>query len=317
MIDQFSGNLPQPQWFWGIVEDIHNDPLESGRVRVRCFGIHSAINTPGSDQGIATDELLWSEVMLPTTSASVSGVGESHGLVQGSQVVGVFKDGRGCQNPLIIGAIAGVPSQPADPNKGFNDPDGEYPRSNRVGEPDLNRLARGNTEDTWHEKEGNKLETNVGPDSWSEPGIEYSATYPHNQVQEWPGGIVEEHDSTLGGVRWSQWHPAGTWEQWDSQGNRHIKVSGDDTLVVEGSGTVYAKGNITIIADEVKWRGLSLAEIESDLIKLGMNADEPIALGASLLDWLANHIHPSSQGPTDTPMIKPRRDLLSNKARVE
>ena len=69
-------------WFTGIVED-RNDPLFLNRVRVRIYGSHSH-----DKQMIATADLPWSEVMMPTTSPSLSGLGTTtHGLVEGSTVM--------------------------------------------------------------------------------------------------------------------------------------------------------------------------------------------------------------------------------------
>ena len=52
--------------FYGIVED-RNDPLKIGRVRVRVHGLHT-----DDKQMIATPDLSWSQVILPTTSAGLS-----------------------------------------------------------------------------------------------------------------------------------------------------------------------------------------------------------------------------------------------------
>ena len=74
--------------FYGIIED-RQDPLKIGRVRVRCHGIH----TDRKDL-IATPDLPWAQVLLPTTSAGLSGFGTQHGLVEGSSVWGFFRDGE-------------------------------------------------------------------------------------------------------------------------------------------------------------------------------------------------------------------------------
>lgn len=89
--------------FYGIVED-RQDPLKIGRVRVRCHGIHTA-----NKQKISTPDLPWAQVLLPTTSAGLSGFGTQHGLVEGSTVFGFFRDGDACQLPVIIGSAAGIP----------------------------------------------------------------------------------------------------------------------------------------------------------------------------------------------------------------
>ena len=92
------------EWFTGIIED-RNDPLFLNRVRVRVFGIHTY-----DKQKIATADLPWAEVMMPTTTASLSGLGTTvHGLVEGSFVVGFFRDGIANQQPVVMGSFIGQP----------------------------------------------------------------------------------------------------------------------------------------------------------------------------------------------------------------
>ena len=113
--------------FYGIVED-RQDPLKVGRVRVRIHGIHT-----DDKQRIATPDLPWAQVLLPTTSAGLSGFGTQHGLVEGSTVFGFFRDGDLCQQPVIMGASSGIPQSgykegveskqlTRTVDKGFNDP---------------------------------------------------------------------------------------------------------------------------------------------------------------------------------------------------
>ncbi len=91
-------------WFYGVVED-RDDPLYLNRVRVRIYGNHSY-----DKQKIATPDLPWSEVMMPTTSASLSGLGQTtHGLVEGSTVIGFYKDGADRQDPVVMGSFVGSP----------------------------------------------------------------------------------------------------------------------------------------------------------------------------------------------------------------
>jgi hypothetical protein len=110
-------------WFVGVVEDI-NDPVELGRVRVRCYGWHT------EDKGqIPTDQLPWAIPVNPVTGASISGVGEMPtGLMQGSWVIGFFIDGERAQEPAILGSLASAPTNEPNGDIGFNDPDEEFPR---------------------------------------------------------------------------------------------------------------------------------------------------------------------------------------------
>ena len=89
-------------YFYGIVED-RQDPLKVGRVRVRIHGIHT-----DDKLLIASADLPWCQVILPTTSAGLSGLGTGHGLVEGSTVFGYFRD-QAKQDPIVLGVAAGIP----------------------------------------------------------------------------------------------------------------------------------------------------------------------------------------------------------------
>lgn len=96
--------------YQGIVEDIH-DPLKSGRVRVRVFGLHT------DDKSlIPTDTLPWAQVVKSTDSASVSGIGHSAmGLVAGAWVIVYYLD-EDHQYPIVLGSLHGIPVDPVNDN---------------------------------------------------------------------------------------------------------------------------------------------------------------------------------------------------------
>ena len=86
------------QYFFGVVED-RQDPLKMGRVRVRAFGVHTEDRSK-----IPTESLPWATPIMPYTSASISGIGESPtGPVEGTWVFGFFVDGKQLQQPMIMG----------------------------------------------------------------------------------------------------------------------------------------------------------------------------------------------------------------------
>ena len=117
-------------FYTGVVED-RNDPLYLGRVRVRIYGLHT-----DDKSKIASPDLPWSDVLMPTTSPSLSGLGLSpHGLVEGSTVMGFFRDEDDMQDFVVIGSMFGRPSnkwkipqnnpdnaEDRTPDMGFNDP---------------------------------------------------------------------------------------------------------------------------------------------------------------------------------------------------
>ena len=105
--DEFMGG--QFEWFTGIVKVI-DDPLNLNRVKVHCLGFYDGVTD--------TAKLPWATVMMPTTSASIKGVGGNHHLEIGSWVVGFFRDGPSAQDPMVLGSVATqTPTGQVDANK--------------------------------------------------------------------------------------------------------------------------------------------------------------------------------------------------------
>ena len=97
-------------WFTGVVED-RNDPELLGRVRVRCVGFHT-----DNIVELPTSELPWAHVMHPVTDPSMHGMGNTPSfLVEGSWVVGFFRDAEEKQQPIILGSLPGTPNAPKRP----------------------------------------------------------------------------------------------------------------------------------------------------------------------------------------------------------
>lgn len=102
-------------FYEAIVEDI-NDPMKLGRVRVRVFGKHT-----DNTSLVPISDLPWARVLMPNTSASVSGVGFSGvGLVQGSWVQVWFADQEE-QYPVVIGSFHGSPEKNSNVTNAFDD----------------------------------------------------------------------------------------------------------------------------------------------------------------------------------------------------
>ena len=94
-------------WFMGVVED-RRDPMALGRCRVRIAGLHTEKMEQGIDEGIPTEDLPWAHPMQPITSAAMNGIGTTPlGPVEGTWVVGFFRDGENCQEPIMMGTLGG------------------------------------------------------------------------------------------------------------------------------------------------------------------------------------------------------------------
>lgn len=78
--------------FFGIVEN-NIDPTNSGRIQVRCFGVHPAYST----SQVATEDLPWAFVISNGKMFSIPD--------NGDWVMGIFLDGRDAQHPIIFGVV--------------------------------------------------------------------------------------------------------------------------------------------------------------------------------------------------------------------
>ena len=262
-------------WFFGVVED-RNDPIKLGRVRVRCLGWHTEDKIL-----LPTESLPWAQCIQPVTSAAISGVGRSPtGLVEGSWVFGFFMDGKDAQKPMVMGSLAGLPTEPPeDPDKeiGFSDPNEIFPlnedsdphpsqhnvkeKFHALNEPDVDRLARNDKrEDPETElispilaKKAADITTNsVIPHSqgtWNEEGSKYNAKYANNHVTRTESGHVFEVDDTPDNERIHEYHKSGTFKEISASGNTVTRIVGDNYTIIAGTDYVRIKGKANIHID--------------------------------------------------------------------
>ena len=242
-------------WFIGVVED-RNDPKEMNRVRVRCYGYHSQ-----DKSSIKTEDLPWATVMMPVTGASTSGIGSTpHALMQGSWVVGFFRDGPSAQDPIIMGSIGAMSIEEAKTNLGFYDPDGVYPIKEYLEKPDTNKAARATEykesnvyklKDTTREAPETAAPVSGSRGSWNELPVanNHAPEYPYNKVTESENGHVVEMDDTPNNLGLHQFHKSGTFEEIYNDGTRNVKVIGDDYEIIISNKQVYIKGNMDLTVD--------------------------------------------------------------------
>lgn len=262
-----TGFKEQPQWFTGVVEDIH-DPSEMGRLKVRCFGYH----TPNKND-LPTENLPWSHVMMPINNASMSGIGQSAtGILQGSWVIGFFRDGEALQDPFIIGTLPSMATSLPAITNGFADPSGIYPRSDRLAESDLSPSCRvGFAEEfPYINKDDLRQEgvetavppkvTSVQPDkedtyyerkTWENRKLEevIEPTYPKNHVYESESGHLCEIDDTTGFERLSRFHRSGTYEEIVADGDRTLTIVGNGYEVVLKNKNILVKGDLNLTVE--------------------------------------------------------------------
>ena len=264
-------------WFIGVVED-RNDPSKLGRVKVRCLGFHSE-----DKNDIPTADLPWAHVMHPVTDPSMQGMGMTPSfLVEGTWVVGFFRDAKEKQQPIIMGTLPGYPQTVSNTRIGFNDPNGTYPKNpanykktespnntwtnlsgHDLEESDINRLARNDT-DQAHAivKSKDDARTTGVPianttddttdstnEEWTEQASTYAAVYPKNHVYETESGHIKEFDDTEGAERIHEYHKSGTFYEVDASGNKHTRIVGTNYEVIAGSDFVNVKGTANLTID--------------------------------------------------------------------
>jgi len=272
------------QWFAGVVED-REDPQKAGRVRVRCIGLHT-----DDKSALPTEDLPWAQVMAPTDTPSMAGMGNTPSfLVEGTHVIGFFLDAGTMQQPMILGSIPGMPSEEANPELGFYDPQVVYPKT--LNEPDTNRLIRGSIGETHPaliKRRGMKqtgiplstkphLSTGVQPGSGKDARKTYDepdpksntpTIYPFNHVHESECGHIHEIDDTPGGERLLQQHISGSFTEIHPTGDKVVKVVGDcyeiiikdKSILIEGDLNLTVKGNKNELI-----QGDYVLEVEGDM----------------------------------------------------
>ena len=242
-------------WFIGVVED-RKDPEKLGRVRVRCLGFHT-----DDKELLPTADLPWSHPLLPITSSGISGIGQTPlGLVEGSWVLGFFRDGKYAQEAVVIGALPGKPTytgaEQLQKGLGFSDPNGVYPLDAYKDHADTNKLATNDVEIPILELR--KLDRILGVPTastiavfdaasegelWSMPENTYAAEYPYNHVFATESGHIREYDDTPNARRILEYHASGTETEITDDGTRTTILKSSDYNVTEGNSNVYIKGN--------------------------------------------------------------------------
>ena len=140
---------------------------------------------------------------------------------------------------------------PVDPNLGFQDPNGVYPKYKN--EPDTNRLAAGNNLGrTYVVKKEAAMKMGIkiaNGGTWDQSPVPYNATYPYNKVTETESGHVMEFDDTPGSERIHFYHKTGSFIEWDANGTQVNRIVGDGYEIIERNGHVYVVGAMNVTVD--------------------------------------------------------------------
>lgn len=235
--------------FIGVVEDI-NDPKELGRIRVRCIGYHT-----DSKRNVPTGRLPWAHVMMPITSPSLGGVGQSStGVVQGSWVAGYFIDGDLANNPIVIGTLPSMSGNRGGEQIAFSDPDGIHPLKENSPDIPIEATSRYKEGESYKKRETNRSEGMgvaqvTGTYDMPQPAQVQGTKYPNNKATHTLSGHTIEIDDTPGKERLLIQHRSGSHVEMDAAGNVCEVNEGSGFKLVKGDDHLYVKGSDTITID--------------------------------------------------------------------
>lgn len=147
-----------------------------------------------------------------------------------------------------------IPTKYTKSNRGFSDPDNEYPLPESYGYADTPRLATGiGVNGTIVTKKEVSQTKNIpvanSTVKWRQSNVPYNAQYPHNRVFQSASGHVMEFDDTPGAERVHIAHRTGTFHEVDTDGNSTEKVVGIRTVIVEKGQLLYVKGDGHVCID--------------------------------------------------------------------
>ena len=189
--------------YYGTIVDII-DPEKLGRVKVNVYDCHDKIET---------EDLPWSQVVMPGNTPAKGGIGSSVNLLVGTLVCGDFLDGSK-QEFIVQGTLPtktdGVEDNNirvrAGPDPHAGEPIGEY-----------------------------------------QPVSTYAPEYPYNNVMETESGHLKEYDDTKGHERIVERHMSGTQYEVCADGTKNERIVRDNYRLVVGQDTLEVFGNVRII----------------------------------------------------------------------
>ena len=238
--------------FVGVVEDAH-DRTNSGRVRVRAFGIHPPRASEGEEDNVPTAHLPWATVLDGTYGVSpvIPSVGE--------WVFGFFIDGREAQQPIITGRLPGMHLQFP---KGSGEPgeDGYLPDVvvDEFAKPPLHRYVSGEDVEAGQTvlqrvQQYNNIEQADG-ESFDEPPVMMPENNLTNRVMKSKDGdnfiVLGTDEDGDNNDYFLISHSSGSVVQIDANGTVFIKSFGDQYNTTDGVMSSYVTGSSHNVIDE-------------------------------------------------------------------
>ncbi len=232
--------------FVGVVEDAH-DKTNSGRVRVRAFGVHPPRDSKDAQDSVPTEHLPWATVLDGTYGVSpvVPSVGD--------WVFGFFIDGREAQQPMIMGRLPGINLQFAS-GTGQEGEDGYLPPESihNFGAPSLHRYNTGEEMIigqtlTQRALQESGITQALSEETFDEPSIYMPETNYNNRVFASKNGdnfiVMGDGAESESSDYILMSHSSGSVFQIDANGTIFVKSFGDQYNTTDGVLSNYVTGS--------------------------------------------------------------------------
>ena len=134
-------------------------------------------------------------------------------------------------------------------DKGFTDPNANYPTKEYAGISETNKLAQGDVRGTVvQEKNTNRMKGAKlpGGEAWDEPESAFRGAYPYNKVTQTESGHIIEVDDTPGSERLHIYHKSGTYIEIDSNGSMVKRTKGSSYEIIDRNGKISIAGRADI-----------------------------------------------------------------------
>lgn len=134
-------------------------------------------------------------------------------------------------------------------DKGFTDPNANYPTKEYAGISETNKLAQGDARGTVvQDKNKNRMKGAKlpGGEAWDEPESAFRGAYPYNKVTQTESGHIIEIDDTPGSERLHIYHKSGTYIEIDANGSVVKRTKGSSYEIIDRNGKISIAGRADI-----------------------------------------------------------------------
>ena len=244
-------------FYRGIVKDV-DDPLKAGRVRIQVMPLFADLPVEHLPWAIYADGMMGGlsnngSIMVPEI--------DSH--------VFLFFENGDHRFPVYFAAAPAIQNEVPDVPTWSRETDAEFDAINSNKQTGVSKAGGG---------------------TWDEPDAAYGSVYPHNKVFRTEKGITIEYDDTDDNVRIHIYHPSGTREEVNNDGdrtqhnttNKFTITIGDDNVSIGGDQNITVIGNQNIKCDGDQNLEVANANITADGCKIETTGNAEITASGNV-----------------------------------